>query len=64
MINLQFQISPKIWYRYVDDTLSMFDNKDTANEFLKLLNRHNSIEFTIEFEQAKGIPFLDILVKR
>ena len=56
---------PTLWYRYVDDTFSMFDSKDTANEFLKYLNnRHNSIKFTIEFEQAKGIPFLDILVKR
>ena len=25
---------------------------------------HNSIKFTIEFEQAKEIPFLDILVER
>ena len=55
---------PKISYRYVDDTFSMFDSKDTANEFLKFLNScYNSIKFTIEFEQAKEIPFLDILVK-
>ena len=32
----------------------MFDSKDTANEFFKNLNgRHNSIKFTIEFEQAE-----------
>ena len=31
----------------------MFDSEDTANEFLKYINgRHNSIKFTIEFEQA------------
>ena len=43
----------------------MFDSEDSANEFLKYLNgRHNSIKFTIEFEQAEQIPFLDILVKR
>ena len=29
----------------------MFNNKDSANEFLQYLNsRHNSIKFTIEFE--------------
>ena len=40
----------------------MFDSKDSANEFLKYLNgRHNSMKFTIEFEQAEDIPFLDIL---
>ena len=54
-----------LWYRYVDDTFSMFDSKDTANEFLKYLNgRHNNIKFPFEFEQAEEIPFLDILVKR
>ena len=57
---------PTLWYRYVNDTnFFMFDSKDTATEFLKYLNsRHNSIKFTIEFEQAEEIPFLDILVKR
>lgn len=43
----------------------MFDSKDTANESLKYLNSlHNSIKFTIKFEQAKEIPFLVILLKR
>ena len=54
-----------LMYRYVDDTFTMFENKDTANGFLQYLNcRHNSIKFTIEFEQDNEIPFLDILVKR
>ena len=58
------RIHPKLWYRYVDDIFSMFDSKDTANEFLKFLNsRHKSIKFTTEFEQAKEILFLVILVK-
>ena len=56
---------PSFWYRYVDDTFTMFDNKDNANEFLRYLNgRHNNIKFTIEFEQNNEIPFLDVLVKR
>ena len=59
------QVCPSFWYRYVDDTFTMFENKDTANGFLHYLNsRHNSIKFTIELEQDNEIPFLDILVKR
>ena len=58
-------VRPSFWYRYVDDTFTMFDSKDTANEFLRYLNsRHSSIKFTIEFKQDNEIPFLDILVKR
>ena len=58
-------VHPSFWYRYVDGTFTMFDSKDTANEFLRYLNsRHNSIKFTIEFEQDNETPFLDILVKR
>ena len=59
------QVCPSFWYRYVDDTFTMFENKDTANGILQYLNsRHNSTKFTIEFEQDNEIPFLDILVKR
>ena len=43
----------------------MFDNKDKANEFLSFLNsRHDSIKFTIEFEEDNKIPILDIFPKR
>ena len=43
---------PLFWNRYVDDTFTMFHNKDSANEFLYYLNScHSNIKFTIEFEQ-------------
>ena len=43
---------PSIWFRYVDDTFSLFDNKDKATSFLHYLNnRHPNIKFTIELEE-------------
>ena len=43
----------------IDMLMTLFPclaGKDSANEFLKYLNgRHNSIKFTIEFEQAEQI---------
>ncbi|XP_068696778.1 uncharacterized protein [Montipora foliosa] len=55
---------PSLWFRDVDSTFTMFDSKDNANEFLSFLNsRHDSIKFTIEFEEDNKIPFLDILLK-
>ena len=56
------RVRPILWYRYVDDTFTIFDSKDTAIEFLRYLNRkHSTIKFTIELYNE--IPFLDILVK-
>ena len=43
---------PTIWFRYVDDTFTLFNNKDAAVQFLSYLNsRHKNIQFTIGFEQ-------------
>ncbi|XP_068692920.1 uncharacterized protein [Montipora foliosa] len=62
---LNAKVSPLIWNRYVDDTFTMFHNKDCANEFLHYLNGcHRNIKFTIVFEHNEAIPFLDILVTR
>ena len=52
------RFSPSLWFRYVDDTFPMFDNKDNANEFLNFINSpHYSITFTIEFEEDNKISF-------
>ena len=38
---------PTIWFRYVDDTFTLFKNKNDASSFLRYLNgRHNNIKFT------------------
>ena len=62
---MQIINQPTIWFRYVDDTFTLFDNKNDALSFLHYLNgRHNNIKFTVEFEQNGEIPFLYILMKR
>ena len=56
---------PSIWFRYVDDTFTLFDNINAANQFLHYLNSsHANIKFTVEFEENNTISFLDILIKR
>ena len=56
---------PTIWFRDIDDTFTLFHNKDAAVQFLSYLSsRHKNIQFTIEFEQNQEIPFLDVLIKR
>ena len=59
------QFRPSVWFRYVDDTFSLFDSKDTASRFLDFLNsRHPNIKFTMELEENREIPFLDVCIKR
>ena len=57
---------PSIWFRYVDDTFTLFKNKNDTLSFFTLpewetttLNSH-----WIALEQNDEIPFLDILLKR
>jgi hypothetical protein len=57
---------PARWFRYVDDTFLVWTHgKDELEEFLKRLNNiHPNIMFTMEVEQNKTLPFLDVLVSR
>ena len=55
---------PSVWFRYVDNTFTLFDDKNTATQFLHYLNNcHANIKITVEFEENSTISFLDILIK-
>ena len=50
---------------FVDDTFSLFDGCESAEEFLNCLNRlHLSLRFTMEGEKNNRLPFMDVLVIR
>ena len=56
---------PSVWFWYVDETFTLFNNKNTATQFLHYLNNCcANIKFTDEFEENSTIPFWDILIKR
>ena len=56
---------PSIWFRYVDDTFTLFDSKNTATQFLRYHNNcHANIKFTVEFVETSTVPFFDILIER
>jgi len=59
------QSRPSIWFSYVDDSFSLCDSTDTAFRFLDFPNsRHPNIKFTMELEENREIPFLDVCIKR
>ena len=54
---------PRIWRRYVDDTL-VVQQESHKDEFLQYINTvDTAIQFTVEEAGPDGsIPFLDILI--
>ena len=56
---------PLLYFRYVDDTLAIFNNESECDLFLNRLNgMHKSLKFTYEKESNNCLPFLDVLVER
>ena len=52
---------PDFYKRYVDDTLSIMPNVETAEAFLSTLNdSHPSINFTMELAANGKLPFLGV----
>ena len=55
----------KFYRRYVDDIFCLFENEHQAQTFLDFLNiQHPNLNFTIEKEYMKQLPFLDVLNTR
>ena len=53
------------WFRYVDDVLVIVPEKTNMNNKLRMLNEVNDyIQFTVEEEVDKKLPFLDVLIHR
>ena len=56
---------PLVYFRYVDDSFAVFNNKEDCNTFLTHLNSlHPSLRFTYEKESNHSLPFLDVLIER
>ena len=69
-LNLQFlgygqfdSFSIKLFIRYVDDTLVVFNNPGDADRFISYLNSlHPNMKFTMEHEVLDRLAFLDLLL--
>ena len=53
-----------VYFRYVDNTFVIFQNKKESEEFLIRLNGlHSSLQCTFEKERNNSLPFLDVHVE-
>jgi len=59
-------LRPKLWKRYVDDTLEVVKRGtvDKLTEFFNNLDDSGSIKFTYEVKTEGQLPFLDLLLNR
>ena len=62
--SLPNHIKPIFWVRYVDDIFVIYNHDDTCfNLFLNSINNFiPTIKFTVEYEDAGKLPFLDVMV--
>jgi hypothetical protein len=57
--------SPRMYYRYVDDTFVIVRNRDEMETLFQQLNSlHPNLRFTNEVEVDNKLPFLDVMVER
>lgn len=55
---------PRYYRRYVDDTLALFDDATTGDEFFEKLNNiHPNLTFTKEDAENQSIPFIGIRIQ-
>ena len=53
--------APKLYLRYVDDSIAIFKNEEEATAFLQKLDSfHPSLQFTMEKPTNNMINFLDM----
>ena len=56
---------PYLYRRFVDDTFSVMGCRSEALRFLECLNSlHPALRFTMEGEEDRKLPFMDVLVMR
>ena len=56
---------PGVYFRYVDDTYTIFKTEAECDAFLKHLNNlHLALQFTFEKEENDSLPFLVVLVEK
>lgn len=65
MMNKLKELGVCEWFRYVDDTFVILNNKNELTTILSYINKlHKSIKFTYELEKKNSIAFLDVNVKK
>ncbi|XP_055522791.1 uncharacterized protein LOC129716972 [Wyeomyia smithii] len=58
------KLFPRVWKRYVDDVFALVKERYLPQTLNLLNSKHASINFTVEKEKDKKLPFLDLLITK
>ena len=59
-----YDATPRVWYRFVDDVISVVKKHDVQGLLQHLNKQHGRIQFTMEMENSGSLPFIDIRIAR
>ena len=62
---MRFDIAPKTFCRYVDDSHARFGSRSNATEFFNVLHSQDpQIQYTVEYQnEHEELNFLDVAIK-
>ena len=52
--------TPRVWYRFVDDVISVVKKHNVQGLIQHLNKQHGQIQFTMEMENSSSLPFMDV----
>ena len=59
-----YDATPRVWYRFVDDVITVVKKHNTQGLLLHHNQQHGRIQFTMEVENSGSLPFMDIRITR
>ena len=59
-----YDATPRVWYRFVDDVISVVKKHNVQGLLQHLNKQHGRIQFTMEMENSGSLPFMDIRITR
>ena len=55
-----YDATPRVWYRFVDDVISVVKKHNVRGLLLHLNKQHGRIQFTMKMENSGSLHFMDL----
>ena len=59
-----YDATPRVWYRFVDNIISVVKKHNVQGLLQHLNNQHGRIQLTLEMENSGSLTFMDVRITR